>query len=219
MEIERLAHRGFWQRPEEKNQPVAIKRALEAGFGLETDLRDCGGIPVISHDPPLPENVEMSFEALLTLYRDCGSTASLALNIKSDGLAPQIAELLSRFALTNYFVFDMSIPDMLHFLRAGVRTFSRQSEFETPTFLEPSLGFPAIAGIWLDSFQSIWYSTDVVGDHLMAGRDVCLVSPELHRRDCQEAWSEWQRFAADWDESKGTECGKLLLCTDFPDRF
>ncbi|MEM6472199.1 MAG: hypothetical protein AAF802_21735 [Planctomycetota bacterium] len=216
MEIERLAHRGFWREPEEKNTRIAFKRAFDSGFGIETDVRDQSGVPVISHDPPCGD-VELTFADFLTVYRQSGALGTLALNIKSDGLTSMIVDLLEQNSIPDYFVFDMSVPDMLHYLKRGTRTFCRQSEFETPSFLRAERGFPAIDGIWLDSFQSIWYSTDVIRDHLMAGRDVCLVSPELHRRECQEAWSEWRRFAAQMDESP--EYGKLMLCTDFPDRF
>ena len=47
-----LAHRGVWQNPVEKNSAAALRRALENGFGVETDIRDLDGQLVISHDPP-----------------------------------------------------------------------------------------------------------------------------------------------------------------------
>ena len=35
-----IAHRGFWIKDSEKNTVKAFERALENGFGIETDLRD-----------------------------------------------------------------------------------------------------------------------------------------------------------------------------------
>ncbi|MEO1616100.1 MAG: hypothetical protein AAFV88_09640 [Planctomycetota bacterium] len=216
MEIERLAHRGFWHQPSEKNTQIAFKRALEADFGIETDLRDHGGIPVISHDPPNGP-VELTFEQFLQLYKEQDSDATLALNIKADGLAAPVKRLLRDYEVQRYFVFDMSIPDMLHYLRAGLATFCRQSEYENPGFLAAEDGIPAIQGIWLDSFRSIWYSTDVIRVHLQQGRDVCLVSPELHRRDHASTWDQWRHFVA--QTITEDMHGKLLLCTDYPDQF
>jgi glycerophosphoryl diester phosphodiesterase len=37
----------------EQNTEAAFRRALENGFGIETDFRDCGGSLVVSHDPAL----------------------------------------------------------------------------------------------------------------------------------------------------------------------
>jgi hypothetical protein len=36
--IKIIAHRGFWYKPEEKNTLAAFERALQNGFGIETDL-------------------------------------------------------------------------------------------------------------------------------------------------------------------------------------
>lgn len=50
--IEILAHRGWWTSREDQNSLDALTRALTAGFGVETDIRDCAGRLVVSHDMP-----------------------------------------------------------------------------------------------------------------------------------------------------------------------
>ena len=50
--IKIIAHRGFWKIESEKNTMLALERAIENGFGFETDLRDYAGKLVISHNPP-----------------------------------------------------------------------------------------------------------------------------------------------------------------------
>ena len=45
-----LAHRGVWRISEERNSMSSIRAALDAGFGIETDVRDYKGNLVISHD-------------------------------------------------------------------------------------------------------------------------------------------------------------------------
>ena len=227
VEMECLAHRGLWNEPAEKNSLVAFQRALQAGFGIETDLRDHAGTVVISHDPPGGGcEPELTFEEFLQIYCDSGATGTLALNIKADGLYADVFRLLQAFAIQSYFVFDMSIPDMLGYLKLGMNCFSRQSEFETPSFIKQKAGFsetrptfPHATGIWLDSFSSIWYSTDLVRDHLDSGLDVCLVSPELHGRDPYPWWDELRKFRETVQPDNNEAFGKLMLCTDFPNHF
>ena len=48
-----LAHRGLWFCEEEKNSSNALFKALDLGFGIETDVRDLCGELIISHDPPM----------------------------------------------------------------------------------------------------------------------------------------------------------------------
>ena len=79
-----LAHRGWWTKPAEKNSFEAIRRAIDAGFGIETDFRDLNGTIVISHDPPQGE--VLCAESFFGLYAQIGTNGRLALNIKADGL-------------------------------------------------------------------------------------------------------------------------------------
>ena len=107
--IEVLAHRGFWSKEEDKNTLQAFKKAFDYGFGVETDLRDFCGKIVISHD--MPKGNEISFEDLLIEMN--GRNLPLALNIKADGLGQEILKFLEKYNHSNYFTFDMSIPEMV----------------------------------------------------------------------------------------------------------
>ena len=114
---------------------------------------------------------------------------------------------MAKFEIQNYFAFDMSVPDTLHYERAGVRFFTRQSEIE----MQPVL-YPAAAGVWLDAFHGEWYDRQVIEGHLQAGKDVCVVSPELHRREASVAWDMLMQV-----RSFGQ--GRLQVCTDHPEQF
>ncbi|WP_182864764.1 hypothetical protein [Stieleria mannarensis] len=218
--MERLAHRGLWTEPREKNRRVAFERAFAAGFGVETDLRDHNGTVVISHDPPGgATQPELTFEEFLALYQNCQATGTLALNVKADGLSAIVDQLLKKYNLDRYFVFDMAIPDMLAYSKLKMRCFSRQSEFESPTLLKNTSSTSPIKGIWLDSFSTIWYSTALVREHLASGLDVCLVSPELHGRDPQPWWDELRTFLQTTPPDHDPQPGRLMLCTDFPHEF
>jgi hypothetical protein len=196
-----LAHRGFWKEASEKNTRAAFVRAFDLGYGIETDLRDQGGRIVIAHDLPTGENL-IIFDDLLKLYVDKGKPGTLALNIKSDGLQKEIKRSLAQHDVADYFVFDMSVPDALGYLKEGVTAFTRHSEYETaPSFYEES------AGVWIDCFKSDWITNAVIAPHIAAGKVVALVSPELHKRPHRKVW----KHLADADHSE------VLLCTDFPD--
>jgi len=202
-----LSHRGYWKTPDEKNSPAAFARSFELGFGTETDLRDARGRLVVSHDPPPDERDRPALEAadFFEVYRRMDRVVPLALNIKSDGLQQFLPPLLKRFGITGAFVFDMAVPDALGWLRAGVPTFTRQSELER----EPAF-YDQAAGVWLDAFYGDWWTADVIAGHLTAGKQVCIVSPELHGRDPSDVWN---RLAA----TKFRDDPRLMICTDRPE--
>lgn len=200
--IKIIAHRGYWQQEEEKNQQVAFVRAFDHGYGVETDFRDVAGNLVISHD--IPAGGEMSAERFFALLK--GRRFPLAINIKSDGLAKMLQALLQKCGIDNYFVFDMSIPDALQYLRLAIPVFSRVSEYEP----EPAF-YDDIAGVWIDAFHDIWYSPARIQNYLQDSKSVCLVSPELHGRDPMKLWHLVKQAGLHHED-------RLMLCTDFPEK-
>jgi glycerophosphoryl diester phosphodiesterase len=67
-----LAHRGYWQNRKEQNTKEAFIRAFGMGSGVETDLRDCNGEVVISHDMPVSDASIMCLESFFELYKKQG---------------------------------------------------------------------------------------------------------------------------------------------------
>lgn len=197
-----IAHRGYWLNQSEKNTATAFSRALEHGFGIETDFRDLNGQLVISHD--MPVDGVMRVEDFINIYINEPVSAPIALNIKSDGLYSLIKEFISKSCMVDYFVFDMSVPDTRGYLAEQIPVFTRLSEYETaPAFLEQSLG------VWLDAFESEWYDSGVIRELLDANKQVAIVSPELHRRPHLELW----RILKENDFHQNE---LVSLCTDFP---
>ena len=197
-----LSHRGYWKEEAEKNTIEAMRRSFSLGFGTETDVRDYNGDLFISHD--IADENAISFQKFLEIYGEYSKDLPLALNIKSDSLQLKLKEALARNKIENYFLFDMSIPDALGYLRNEVKNvFTRQSEYEKdPSFYEKA------NGVWLDSFEGDWFDNNLISAHLAKGKMVCIVSPELHKRSHLESWKKYKFLSTEKN---------LFLCTDFPE--
>lgn len=194
-----LCHRGIWTQAHEKNTHAALCAAFDQGLGIETDIRDCDGSLVVSHDMPTRATAG-DLDALLSHYRDQQSSAPLALNVKSDGLQAALLAKLQAYRVQNYFVFDMSVPDTLGYRRLNMPFAARLSEYETPGVL-----LAQASHVWLDAFESEWYSVDLIQSLLDQGKHVAVVSPELHRRSHADLWAALRPLASD---------ARLYLCTD-----
>ncbi len=198
-----LAHRGYWTEASQKNSLLALEKALVCGFGIETDIRDHQGQLVVSHDPVIA-GAPVFIETFFALYKELQSQATLALNIKSDGIHSLLKSRLNHFEINNYFVFDSSVPESLHYLRQTMKHFTRHSDVEAvPCLYEES------QGVWLDELRKSWISTEAILAHLKNGKQVCLVSPELHKREHLSFWKAIK-------DAQLQQESQLLLCTDFP---
>ncbi len=203
--MEFLAHRGLWFQKDERNSLDALFKGLDEGYGLETDIRDINQELVISHDmPELGKSINLN--ELFIYYRENNLTSTLALNIKCDGLQEILNQRLINYGITNYFVFDMSVPDTLGYFKKDMRTFVRRSDVE----YHPELALNA-HGIWLDELKGPWIDADLILKLANETDYVCIVSPELHGREYQGQWDAIMKAM-----DQGCPSGKLMLCTDKP---
>lgn len=200
-----LAHRGCWDSSLNKNSREALFKALDLGYGIETDLRDLNGSLVVCHDPATYKN---SFPAddLFSHYSKNNCKSKLALNIKSDGLQELLKKSLDlhEISMGSLFVFDMSIPDMNKYIGSGITRYTRLSDYE----IEPIL-IEHCHGVWLDDFNGDINNTQLVEKYLHSKIPVALVSPELHGRDIETLWYELKYKKCHKDEN-------FFLCTDLP---
>jgi hypothetical protein len=202
-----IAHRGFWKNIEEMNSKNAFSRAIKNNYGIETDVRDYLGEVVISHDIPNGRNIITFDEFICNYLSDCSYysvNTTLAINIKSDGLQDKIYNILKKYRINNYFLFDMSIPDSFGYLKLNLNVYYRISEYEII-----SNSVDNIQGVWLDQFQDNWYKPITIQKILEKWGSVCIVSPELHHRQYNECWSIVNNL-----QNKEN----IMLCTDFPDK-
>ena len=199
-----LAHRGYWNSNIPSNSPLALRTALEKGYGFESDVRDYMGRMVISHN--IADASCQDAEEVFKLLSEYGDMYCFAINIKADGLKGILRGYFEKYNIKNYFLFDMSVPQMVEFAEMGLRFFTRRSEYET----EPVM-YEHAAGVWIDGFKRIdWITEELLQKYISDGKEVCLVSPDLHGKiDYKLFWNKLRGWNIDFS--------KALLCTDHPD--
>ena len=194
-----VAHRGLWRIKSEQNTLLGIKKAMDLGFGVELDVRDKNGELIVSHDPSYRVGV-LLFEEILELVKEYESV--LAINVKSDGILTSLESALAELEGDRYFLFDMSIPETIGYLKSNLPTYMRLSEYESYSELHRESD-----GIWLDAFQKDWW---IYESEIFKSKDrICVVSPELHGRDESAAWSFLKSLDSNF---------KLYICTDYPEK-
>lgn len=198
-----IAHRGFWRNLQERNTQSAFEEALANDFGIETDFRDFNGTLVISHDPAVSPTLTAS--DFFSLCNSRPSAKPIAINVKADGLQKLLVAALRDFPDIESFVFDMSIPDTMGYIRTNLPIYLRCSEYEQPPL--PLLNHAS--GIWLDAFSTEWYDATLIDSFIELGKAVCIVSPELHGRPFE---THWQHLRS----RQVHKHPKVMLCTDHP---
>ena len=185
-----------------------MRRALDRGSGLETDIRDLESGVVISHDPPCLNGNNLTLDWLFKYISLNNKPSRLALNIKADGLAEKVSTLMKSYNVARecLFAFDMSIPDGLGYVKQNIPIYSRVSEYEdTPSYSG------AVNGIWVDNFTGEFPQVKSAKSFLALGIRAAVVSSELHGRDHNELW-------ADIFKSEIYKHPLFELCTDFPNQ-
>lgn len=197
-----LAHRGLWGGDVEPNTLQSISSALEQGFGVETDLRDCNRRLSISHDPPA-EQLSLWFDDVAQILQ-ASKFSWLALNVKSDGLVEITPQLPNP-----HFYFDMSIPERRKYVAKGKPVARRLSEDEP---LENAEIGDSATPVWVDCFESDWYLEDSNLARILKMRGMkFFVSPELHGRPFETAWQALVKLF--------NQRSDLGICTDYPQEF
>jgi|SRR5882724_2005317 len=212
-----LAHRANLTGPHSvvENSLAACARALNEGFGLETDLRcDETGAFYVSHDagPRSPENRLEGYTDLFQRH----PAAQLAINVKELGYELALVDLMNSGRLGRwsfYFDFELlepqspgaaqrkikSLPDS-----QNVRLASRLSDHNEP--LSQCLAIPSEI-VWGDEFDKLWLGETEVRQVRAAGRLLYMISPEIHGFDMAATRRRWAEFKA-W--------GVDGICTDYP---
>ncbi len=196
-----ICHRGYFGKGIPENSLESFEKAFENGFGIETDIRDHNQEIVISHD--MATNVSLPLKELFSLHSLKKYNQVIALNIKADGLQKHLMKLIDKYNITKYFVFDMSIPDMLKYQKSKIKFYTRMSEYEpSPNMLDKA------NGLWIDEFNKNWIDKNIIESIKL--KNICFVSPEIHRKPFKSRWKDFKNY------EKLLKNKNLMLCTDHP---
>lgn len=199
-----LAHRGYWNDIIPPNSPQAIRAALKHGYGFESDVRDYVGRMVVSHN--IADHDSQDAEEVFRWLAEFKDRYCFAINIKADGLKEILKSFIEEYDISNYFLFDMSVPQMIEFRDKGLTYFTRQSEVEPDPIM-----YEDAAGVWIDGFWSTdWITEELLDKHTANGKKICIVSPDLHQNN--DYHSFWEILAGYKIDHSG-----MMLCTDHPD--
>jgi glycerophosphoryl diester phosphodiesterase len=214
--IDILAHRANVNGPKSalENSFAATQRALESGFGIETDLRrDSQKRFYIAHDlqPWTNENDLTKFAALFRKF----SNLTIAMNVKELGYESDLIALQKSGDLGGksfYFDFELLEPKtpgssqrQIQKLSGGEKISMAARLSDRGESLAQCLAIPASV-VWADEFDSLWLARDEVEAVHAAGRKFFAISPELHGFDEAARLKRWQQFK-NWQIDG--------LCTDY----
>lgn len=211
-----LAHRAnlLGPNPATENSLPAVLEALNAGFGLETDLRrDGAGQFYIAHDAEARTDAN-DFRQYAALFRRFPGSA-IAMNVKELGYEPSLVELWVSGHLGEsgfYFDFELLEPQypgraqrLIHASPGGAAVPMAARLSDRNETLAQCLSIPATV-VWADEFDSLWLTGEIVEAVHAAGRKFYVISPELHHftdADRLARWRDFKRWKVDG------------ICTDF----
>ncbi len=169
-------------------------------YGVEVDIRSCGGRLIIHHDPMVEGE---SFEAWIGAYRH----GTLILNVKEEGLESQLIVLMQNHGINDFVFLDQSFPFLVKWANAGERRCAiRVSEFES---IETALALAGKVGwVWVDCFTRFPLDHEDAQRLKSAGFRICLVSPELQGRKAETEIPLLAQLLADRDIQVDAVCTK-----------
>lgn len=213
-----LAHRGNLTGIDHatENSCAVIRRSLEYGFGIETDIRrnDQGAL-YISHDAAAfttDNNAELHAKLWGAFPRN-----EIALNVKELGYPEQLVQFLRQHDLVKQvFLFDFELLEStpgetaatIHAIDPEIRLAARVSDRYGES-IEQAASITAASIIWLDEFDSLWVTAQDVARLKDLGRTIYAISPEIHGFSMADTENRWRQFQ---------EWGVDGICTDYPVR-
>ncbi|MDA9781147.1 hypothetical protein N9535_03220 [Amylibacter sp.] len=189
-------------------------QSTNINYGIEIDIRNHGKDLLVIHDPFSSDAVNLS--EWLSAYNH----NFLIVNVKEEGLEPQILSLLAKNNITNFFILDESIPYIRKYALKGISNFAlRVSEFES---VETAIALnihlkkygKCIDWIWMDTFTGIAMPLSSIKKLQVSGFKLCQVSPELHHIDDPESW---ERRISTFQNKNNLKIIPDMVCTKRPD--
>ena len=67
--------------------------------------------------------------------------------------------------------------------------------------------------MWLDEFQGHWINKEVIENHIKNNKQICIVSPDLHKREYKKEWQHYKEI------EKELGIDNLMICTEEAKEF
>jgi hypothetical protein len=146
-------------------------KKTDTNYGIEIDVRSNKSRLFLHHDP---FNQGPSLDKFLKFYNH----KLLIVNVKEEGIELKILKILKKNKVKNYFLLDVTIPQLVRLAKFEKKIAFRVSRYENIT---EALKFKKILKwIWLDTFNG---KLPISFRELRLLKNynfkICLVSPEL----------------------------------------
>lgn len=150
-------------------------KKIPTEYGVELDLRDRGERLILQHDPFKDGE---DFEEYLKHYHH----GLMILNIKSERIEHRVLELVHKYNVREYFLLDSSFPMIFLLSNEGEKNIAlRFSELEGLDTILSMKG--KVKWVWVDCFTKLPIDNKNFQILKEAGFQLCLVSPELQKRE------------------------------------
>ena len=193
--LEIFGHRALFNGVENSIESIPYYKKL--GIGIELDLRYCDDeLVYLSHDAT---NQGDLFEEIC---KKCEKfDIKMALHIKESNTIPLVINILKKFSLKNYFLFDTE--NFEYDKSADNIKIAEYISQKTKNFKRNIL--------WCDEIQTKWYSKEIIKNLHQKNKLIYVMSLEVVQKcDEKEVLSEWKRLI---------DLGVDGICTKYPEKL
>tara|TARA_B100000029_G_scaffold496158_1_gene562092 strand:+ start:1062 stop:1646 length:585 start_codon:yes stop_codon:yes gene_type:complete len=150
-------------------------KKIDRKYGIEIDVRSHNSKLILHHDP---FKNGPNFSDFLKYYNH----EILIINIKEEGIESKILSILKKRRIKNYFMLDVTIPQLTKIINKEKKIAFRISKYEN---IKGAFKFANILKwVWIDTFDGKLPIS--VKEILILKKNkykICLVSPELPTRN------------------------------------
>ena len=192
--LEIFGHRAIFNGIE--NSISSIPHYKKIGVGIELDLRKNNNEIYLSHDLT---NKGDSFEEMCKICSNL--KIKMALHIKEIEAIKQIIELVEKYSIENYFLFNTeNFPYSNNIDRKKIAAYITKKKENIKENI-----------LWCDEIQSKWYTNEIFSELHKNNKIIYVMSLEVVKTCNQrEIVSEWQRLI---------NLGVDGICTKYPEKL
>ena len=192
--LEIFAHRALLNGIENSVKSIPFYKKL--GIGIELDIRYGNNGVYMSHDPV--ESGDL-FEDVCKICSD--SKIRIALHIKEPKAITEVVELLKKYSINNYFLFNTENFKFLEITeQEKIAAYLSQKQDKVKEKI-----------LWCDEIQSKWYTKEIITELHKKNKIVYGMSLEVVKT-CNESeiFMEWNRLI---------NLGIDGICTKYPEKL